>query len=98
MYGGRESGSRGTDLGGPKPVAVGDELDVTIEAVASRGDGIAKKDGFVIFIKGAEQGKTVHIRITDVRQRYSVGEVIGAGGSAPASNASVESTPDGGSE
>ena len=65
---------------------VGDEIDVTIEATASRGDGIAKKEGFVIFIKGATQGQTVHIKITDVRERFAVGEVMGpaAVGSAPA--------------
>ena len=39
----------------PKPVAVGDEIEVKIEAIASKGDGIAKKDGFVIFIKGAHR-------------------------------------------
>lgn len=60
----------------PKPVKVGDEVDVEIEAVASRGDGIAKKDGFVIFVKGAKQGDKVKVRITDVKARFAVGEII----------------------
>jgi len=30
--------------GSPKPVKVGDEVDVTIEAIAAKGDGIAKID------------------------------------------------------
>ncbi|MDE1797791.1 MAG: TRAM domain-containing protein [Candidatus Micrarchaeota archaeon] len=72
-YEGRESGF-GSDA--PKPVKVGDEIEVTIEAVAAKGDGIAKKDGFVIFIKGAQQGQTCKIRITDVRQRFAVGELV----------------------
>ena len=80
---GRGGGFGGGD-GGPKPVKVGDELDVTIEATASRGDGIAKKDGFVIFIKGAGMGQTVRVKITEVRERFAVGEVAGAASAAPA--------------
>lgn len=68
----------------PKPVKVGDEIDVTIEAQASKGDGIAKKDGFVIFVKDAKQGQTVHVRITDVRARFAIGEMSGAASAAPA--------------
>jgi predicted RNA-binding protein with TRAM domain len=60
----------------PKPVKVGDEVDVTIEAVASKGDGIAKKDGFVIFVKGAKEGDAVKVKISDVKARFAVGEII----------------------
>jgi len=60
----------------PKPVKVGDELEVSIDAVGSKGDGIAKKDGFVIFVKGVKQGDKVKIRITDVKARSAIGEVI----------------------
>lgn len=62
----------------PKPVKVGDEVEVKVEAVASKGDGIAKKDGFVIFIKGTKEGDTVKVRITDVKARFAIGEVIAA--------------------
>lgn len=58
----------------PKPVKVGDVLEVTIEGSASRGDGIAKKDGFVIFVKGAKPGDKLTIKITDVRTRFAIGE------------------------
>ena len=71
----------------PKPVKVGDMVDVTIEAVASKGDGIAKKDGFVIFVAGAKQGETVKVRITDVKARFAIGERAGA---ASATEASAE--------
>ena len=60
----------------PKPVKVGDELELTIEAVASKGDGIAKKDGYVVFVAGAKQGDTVKVRITDVRARFAIAEKI----------------------
>ncbi len=60
----------------PKPVKVGDELDVTIEAVAAKGDGIAKKDGFVIFVPGAAQGDTCKIRVTMVKPSCAVAEKV----------------------
>ncbi len=60
----------------PKPVKAGDEVEVKVEAVASKGDGIAKKDGFVIFIKGAKEGETVKVRIVEVKPRFAIGEII----------------------
>lgn len=60
----------------PKPVKVGDEIEAKVEAVASKGDGIAKKDGFVIFIKGAKEGETVKVRITELKARFAIGEII----------------------
>ncbi len=79
---GRNDGFRrgGMGRGGgdfmPKPVKVGDEVDAEVISVASKGDGIAKKDGFVIFIKGAKEGDKVKVRITDVKARFAVGEII----------------------
>ncbi len=81
-YGGRSGGyggfggRGGSDSGVPKPVKIGDELDVKIEAVAAKGDGIAKKDGFIIFIKDAKEGDSLKVRITEVRERFAVGEKI----------------------
>jgi predicted RNA-binding protein with TRAM domain len=74
--GGRGGGYSSAGSGVPKPVKVGDEVEVKIEAVASKGDGIAKKDGFVIFIKGAKEGDSVKVRISDVKERFAIGELI----------------------
>lgn len=60
------------------PVKVGDELDVKIEAVGEKGDGIAKKDGFVLFVPGAKQGDEVRIKVTRVLQKVGFAEVVGA--------------------
>ncbi len=60
----------------PKPIKPGDELEVEIEAVASQGDGIAKKDGFVIFVKGAKVGEKVKIKIVEVKARFGIGEIV----------------------
>ena len=70
----------GSDM--PKPVKVGEELEVTIEAVAAKGDGIAKKDGFVIFVPGTAVGQKLMIRITAVKPSCAVAEKA-EGPSAP---------------
>lgn len=86
---GRFGGGGGSFNNSPKPVAVGDVLDVTIEATGGRGDGIAKKDGFVIFVKGASQGQTVKVKITSLGRSSANAEVVG-GESAPAEAAAPE--------
>ena len=58
----------------PKPVSVGDVVEVTIMSVGGRGDGIAKKDDFVIFVKGAQKGETCKVKIVDVKRTYAVAE------------------------
>ncbi|MBI2557942.1 TRAM domain-containing protein [Candidatus Woesearchaeota archaeon] len=59
------------------PVKVGDELSVKIEAVGEKGDGIAKKDGFVLFVPSTKQGDEVKIRVTRVLQKVGFAEVVG---------------------
>lgn len=92
-FGGERRGGfrgRGGGFGGgnfsntPKPVAVGDIVDLTIEATGSRGDGIAKKEGFVIFVKGAQQGQVVKAKIISVGRSSATAEVVGEGSAAPA--------------
>ena len=39
---------------GPKPVETGKEYDVQITETSRQGDGIAKVQGFVIFVKGGK--------------------------------------------
>jgi len=65
------------------PVNVGDELEVKIEAVGEKGDGIAKKDGFVLFIPGVKEGDEVKVRVTKVLRRVGFAEVVGEGSPAP---------------
>ncbi len=59
------------------PVKVGEEIDVKIEAVGEKGDGIAKKDGFVLFIPGVKEGEEVRIRVTKVLRKVGFAEAIG---------------------
>ncbi len=75
------------------PVKVGEELDVTIQAVGEKGDGVAKKNGFVLFVPGVKAGQQVRIRVTKVLRKVGFAEVVTGGGSAPADGeAPVEGT------
>ena len=89
------------------PVKVGEEVEVTIEAVGAKGDGIAKKEGFVIFVPNTSTGDNVRIRITKVLSNVAFAEVAGKGGSSPqprkesrekSSDDYVEGSADSGSE
>jgi predicted RNA-binding protein with TRAM domain len=59
------------------PVREGEELDVKIEAVGEKGDGIAKKNGFVLFIPGVNEGDEVRIRVSRVLKKVGFAEKIG---------------------
>ena len=63
---------------GPIPVKVGDVLEVTIEAVGAKGDGIAKKDGFVLFVPGVKEGERIKIRVTKVLRKVGFAERVGS--------------------
>ena len=76
-YGRSSGGSGGFRSFKPKPVEVGKEYDVTISEISRRGDGIAKIDGFVIFVAGAKQGWQGKIKVTQVANRFATGAVIG---------------------
>ena len=73
----REYGSGGFGSRGNPPVEVGDEIDVKIEAVGEKGDGIARKEGFVLFVPNTKEGDTVRVRVTKVLQKLGFAEVIG---------------------
>ncbi len=58
------------------PVSVGDRLTVEIIDVGSEGDGIAKVDGFTLFVAGVETGDTVEISVTDLKPRFGFAEPV----------------------
>ena len=78
-------GNNGGGFGprGNPPVNVGEELDVRIEAVGAKGDGIAKKDGFVLFVPNTKEGEEVRVKVTKVLNKVGFAEVVGES-SAPA--------------
>jgi len=59
-----------------KPVKVGEVREVRIEAIGNKGDGIAKVNGFVIFVPGTELNDKVKIKITKVFKKFGFGEIV----------------------
>jgi 23S rRNA (uridine2552-2'-O)-methyltransferase len=57
-------------------VREGDRREVEIEAVGDEGDGVAKVEGFTLFVPGTEAGETVEVHVTDVKPRYGFAERV----------------------
>jgi predicted RNA-binding protein with TRAM domain len=92
-YGSRGGGGYGGSFGSfKKPVEVGKEYDVTISDTSKRGEGIAKIDGFVIFVPGTRQGQTTRIKVTQVSNRFATGEVVEGSASAATTTSDSENT------
>ncbi len=58
------------------PVSEGDELDVEIISEGEKKDGMAKVEGFVIFVPGTKKGDKVKIKVTKVLRNVGFAEVI----------------------
>lgn len=71
----------------PKPVETGKEYEVSITEISRKGDGIARVDGFVIFVKGGQVGQNAKVKITQVGGRFATADLIGEGSSQPAESA-----------
>ena len=63
-------------FGVPKPVEAGEVREVVIEGQGGQGDGIAKVDNFVLFVKGASKGEKCRVRITDVKRTFATAEKV----------------------
>lgn len=58
------------------PVKVNGEYDVKIEAVGAKGDGIAKVQGFTLFIKDAEINSFVRVRVSKLMSTFGFADII----------------------
>ncbi|TGC09396.1 deoxyribonuclease [Methanolobus halotolerans] len=57
------------------PVEAGEKYDVTIEDIVREGDGIARVNGFVIFVPGTQVGDEVTIEVTKVMRKFAFGQL-----------------------
>jgi predicted RNA-binding protein with TRAM domain len=69
----RESG-----LDREAPVELGQEYEGEIEDISRRGDGIAKIEGFVIFVPDTKKGEHVKFKITKIGRKFAVVEIVQA--------------------
>ena len=72
-----ERGSRARSYGSANaPVEEGKEYEADITELSRRGDGIAKIEGFVIFVPNTKPGDHVKFKVTRVARRYAIAETI----------------------
>jgi predicted RNA-binding protein with TRAM domain len=68
------SSSEGSDPA--VPIAVGEEYDVKVEDIAREGDGIARVEGFVIFVAETKVGDEIKIQIDKVMRRFAIAHKV----------------------
>ncbi len=59
----------------PRPVR-GDEIEVTVDALAFGGQGVARAAGFVVFIPDTAPGDRVRVRLRKVRRRFGEADLL----------------------
>ncbi len=57
------------------PVRKGEELELRIDSLAYGGNGVARHDGFVVFVRGGLPGDRVRARVTKVKRGFAEGFV-----------------------
>jgi len=58
------------------PVKQNQEIEVVIDDIGSKGDGIAKIQGFLIFVPNSKIGERMKVKITSVGEKFAVAEKI----------------------
>ena len=60
----------------PVPIEEGETYDVTIQDIARQGDGIARIDGFVVFVPNTSVGDEVQIKIERVLPKFAFASIV----------------------
>lgn len=62
------------DFSGPKPVETGKEYEILITEISRKVYGIARVQGFVIFVKSGQVGQNV--KISKVGSTFATAEIV----------------------
>lgn len=54
-----------------KPVEVGKIYEVNITEITGKGDGIARVQGFIVFIENGKVGNKIKVMVTEVADRFA---------------------------
>ena len=72
--GGRRSFNRGSPAA--KPVEVGKEYEVEVTEISRKGDGIARLQGFVVFVENGKVGHKIKVKVAEVADRFAKGTLV----------------------
>jgi predicted RNA-binding protein with TRAM domain len=68
--------NRASSDSGTKPVEEGKEYEVDNKELSRRGEGIARVEGFVIFVPNTKAGDHVKVKVTRVSPRFASAEIV----------------------
>ncbi len=75
--GGSYEGRRGHGKGFQRcPVELNEELEVEISELSPKGEGIAKNQGYVIYVADTKPGDHVKVKITRITEKAANAQVI----------------------
>ena len=74
-YDGSSTRSFNRDSPSSKQIEVDKEYEVDITEISRQGDGIARIQGFQIFVKGGHIGEKVKIMVTEARSRFAIARI-----------------------
>ena len=75
--GGSYEGRRGHGKGFKRcPVELGEELEVEISELSPKGEGIAKNQGFTIYVADVKLGDQIKVKITRITDKAANAQVI----------------------
>jgi len=58
----------------PIPVREGQEIEGVIDDIGSRGDGITRVQGYIIFVPKARIGERLRVKIVRVGRKFAIAE------------------------
>jgi replication factor A1 len=59
-----------------RPVKENQEIEVVIDDIGSRGDGIARIEGYLIFVPGCKIGERIKVKIRSVSEKFALAERV----------------------
>ncbi|MGH9953062.1 MAG: TRAM domain-containing protein [Nitrososphaeraceae archaeon] len=59
-----------------KPVELGKQYEVDVTEISRKGDGIAKIQGFVIFVENGKVGNKIKVEINEVADRFAKATIV----------------------
>ncbi len=75
--GGSYEGRRGHGKGFKRcPVELGEELEAEITELSPKGEGIARNQGFVIYVADAKPGDRVKVKVVRIAEKSAYAEKI----------------------
>jgi predicted RNA-binding protein with TRAM domain len=75
--GGSYEGKRGHGKGFKRcPVQLGEELEVEITELSPKSEGIAKNQGYVIYVADAKPGDHVKVKITRITDKAANAQIV----------------------